>query len=273
MSNRTRKLSYFLVSPFFMPATTFAWQQLMNTKFCSRSTVQAAVRRKSCSWSNGSPIHQFTNSYLITARTKRPHRMRMFGSRAGVAGNPPGEIWIQNVQDVLTDIDFVRLRDNLGKIRDMMGYPTYDVNLYLVEDHLMQETNRDTRGIDKATDILSFPFHQYVEPGLLQEPEFDIPDYYTLGEMMIDVPYVIRRCQEDKEDGIDEDEEDERGVSGAMATIYDPEERINMLLVHGMLHLVGHDHEEEEDYEIMVSKEEEILGELGMLPEMRTSKS
>ena len=81
----------------------------------------------------------------------------------------------------------------------------------------------------------------------------------------MDVPYVMRRCQEDQaalEAGAAED--DIRGVSGAMAKEFDPETRINMLLVHGILHLVGHDHEEDNEYEEMVSREEEILCELGM---------
>ena len=82
----------------------------------------------------------------------------------------------------------------------------------------------------------------------------------------MDVPYVIRRCQEDQA-ALQQDlyeEEEERGVSGAMANVFDPALRINMLLVHGMLHLVGHDHEEEDEYQLMVQKEEEILRELGM---------
>lgn len=64
--------------------------------------------------------------------------------------------------------------------------------------------------------------------------------------MIVDVPYVIRRCKEDQADleedseSDDEEEEEERGVSGAMATEFDPEARINMLLVHGLLHLVRH---------------------------------
>ena len=109
----------------------------------------------------------------------------------------------------------------------------------------------------------------------MEEPEFDIPDYYTLGDMMVCVPYVIRRCQEDAEDynSIDDGdgddvsslEEEDRGVSGAMAPINDPETRIRMLLVHGMLHLVGYDHEEDDEYLEMVEREEEILKELGEL--------
>ena len=48
-------------------------------------------------------------------------------------------------------------------------------------------------------------------------------------------------------------------VLGAMANIYDAEKRIHLLLVHGMLHLVGYDHIEDDDYEVMVAKEEEVL--------------
>jgi len=121
------------------------------------------------------------------------------------------------------------------------------------------------------------------EPGELAEPEFDIEDYYSLGDMMLDVAYVMRRCEEDRRAaaglGADEDDkdtepmsvegsendaesdnvDDDRGVSGAMSTVFDPEERIHMLLVHGMLHLVGYDHIEDDDYDLMWRKEEEVL--------------
>ncbi|CAB9511648.1 Endoribonuclease YBEY [Seminavis robusta] len=201
---------------------------------------------------------------------------RLLGSKAGVPGNPPGEIVLEDYQEALPNIDQDRLKRTVEQIREILGYTTYDLSLYLVEDELMQETNLETRGMNKPTDILSFPFHEPIEPGRLQEPEFqNIPDYFSLGEMMIDVPYVIRGCQEDSEfdnqqqdsDLVydDNNSEEDRGVSGAMATVYDPEERIHMLLVHGMLHLVGHDHEQDDEYELMVQKEEEILIQLGMM--------
>ena len=196
---------------------------------------------------------------------------RLFGTRRGASPNPPlGTIGIYNDQKALPNIDEEALRDTVQKISKILGYETYDVTLLLVDDEEMQETNLESRGVDAPTDILSFPFLEAVEPGLLEEPEFDVPDYYTLGDMMIDVPYVIRRCQEDMEDedveeSPDSDEEDDRGVSGAMAKVSDPEKRIHMLLVHGMLHLVGHDHEEDDEYEEMVQREEEILKELGIL--------
>eukprot|EP00980_Cylindrotheca_fusiformis_P015458 scaffold4347_cov117-Cylindrotheca_fusiformis.AAC.2 len=210
---------------------------------------------------------------------------RLFGSKRGVPDSPLGTIEIYDDQEAIKDIDKGRLRDTIRRISKIIGYAssswhagtghsdlislllprcryeTYDVTLLLVDDEEMRETNLESRGIDAPTDILSFPFHFPKRPGLLKEPEFDIPDYYTLGDMMVDVPYVIRRCQEDKEDL--ESDDDERGVSGAMADVTDPEKRINMLLVHGMLHLVGYDHEEDDEYEEMVEREEHILGELG----------
>ena len=61
---------------------------------------------------------------------------------------------------------------------------------------------------------------------------------------------------------VEVDEYDDRGVAPAMQYIYDPEIRIHMLVVHGMLHLVGYDHIEEDDYELMVVREDEVLAEL-----------
>jgi probable rRNA maturation factor len=202
--------------------------------------------------------------------SRRSHdHIRLFGTKAGVSGNPPGTIAIYNEQTTLPNIDQEALKGTIHRISKLLGYDTYDVTLVLVEDDEMQATNLESRGIDKPTDILSFPFHEHIKPGVLKDPEFDIPDYYTLGDMVVDIPYVLRRCQEDKEafdsPSLSDDEYEERGVSGAMATVFDTEYRIHMLLVHGMLHLVGHDHEEDDEYELMVTREEEIMKELGLV--------
>ena len=58
------------------------------------------------------------------------------------------------------------------------------------------------------------------------------------------------------------DEYDDRGVAPAMQYVYDPEIRIHMLVVHGMLHLVGYDHIDDDDYELMVVREDAVLAEL-----------
>lgn len=171
-------------------------------------------------------------------------------------------IHIYNEQTALQKIDEERLRQTVHNIRSILGYEKYSVTLVLVDDEEMRETNLETRNVDAPTDILSFPMHDAIKPGVLEEPQFDIPDLYNLGDMMIDVPYVIRQCKDDEEWEYEDD--DVRGVSAAMSDVFDPEQRMHMLLVHGMLHLVGYDHIEDHDYELMTSREEEIIKELGL---------
>jgi rRNA maturation RNase YbeY len=209
----------------------------------------------------------------------------LFGSKSG--SGIPGAILIQDDQKAILNIDLNRLQRTAFEVRKHLAatkngddYETYDVSIFLVDDEAMREANHESRKINKPTDILSFQFHDAIAPGELEKPLLDVADYYNLGDILIDVPYVIRSCQDDQretssessadnDEGVEEEAEeegeedvwvdDDRGVSGAMSKVFDPELRINMLLIHGMLHLVGYDHEDDADYELMVKKEEEIL--------------
>jgi probable rRNA maturation factor len=228
-------------------------------------------------YSKESKHYAETHYYIKSSQSffsQRHHRSsRLFGSKSGCG--IPGAILIQDDQKTLANIDLNRLqrtaleiRKHLAATTDGNDYETYDVSIYLVDDEAMQEANHESRKINKPTDILSFQFHDAIAPGKLEKPLLDVPDYYNLGDILIDVPYVIRSCDDDLLDennnGVKQEEEDawvddDRGVSGAMSKVFDPELRINMLLIHGMLHLVGYDHEDDADYELMVKKEEEIL--------------
>lgn len=229
---------------------------------------------------------------------------RFFGSRSG--SGIPGKINIDDEQKSLANIDQNRIRATVHEIRKLIGsdahsqskdrYDTYDVSIYLVDDEAMREANKESRNIDEPTDILSFQFHDAKEPGVLEDPIVDIADYYNLGDIIIDVPYVIRSCEEDRKSAqggltspnensesgvsetigeVDDDEwvDDDRGVSHAMSKVFNPEQRINMLLVHGLLHLVGYDHEKDDDYELMVTKEDEILRKLEEFGLLEVNKS
>ena len=86
---------------------------------------------------------------------------RLFGSKRGTPGNPPGNIEIYNEQTTIPDLDIDKIKETITIIREIIDYPTYDVNLIITEDEQMQETNLETRGIDRPTDILSFQFQLY----------------------------------------------------------------------------------------------------------------
>ena len=58
------------------------------------------------------------------------------------------------------------------------------------------------------------------------------------------------------------EDDDDRGVSKAMAPLFTIEERIPLLLIHGILHLIGYDHETDEDWILMTDKENELIDKL-----------
>ncbi|EJK65247.1 hypothetical protein THAOC_13918 [Thalassiosira oceanica] len=244
---------------------------------------------------------------LVTLATSR-----LFGCDPGSGDARAGDIFLSDDRDVseieMTPINLSALHRTIHVTRDVIGYPTYDVSLSLVDDEFMQEVNEQTRGVPKPTDVLSFCFQEsFLRPGVLGKVPFDIPENYNLGDMLIDVDYVRRRCEEDRrmheeeirrstreeesgvihegevlgesespQSSIDEsgdddeyeyieveiDDWDDRGVAPAMQRIYNPELRVHFLVVHGMLHLVGYDHIEDDDYELMVEREDEVLAEL-----------
>lgn len=149
--------------------------------------------------------------------------------------NPAGEIFLEDEQDILS-VDLDRLRNTATRICHFVGYHSYDLSIFLVDDEEMRKINLESRGIDRPTDILSFPFGEAEHPGKLITPQFDIPDMYNLGDIVVDVPYVIRGCNEDAEmlntdSDLRQMEKEDRGVSRAMATEMDPERRMHMLLV------------------------------------------
>eukprot|EP00968_Pinguiococcus_pyrenoidosus_P010783 scaffold869_cov303-Pinguiococcus_pyrenoidosus.AAC.14 len=154
--------------------------------------------------------------------------------------------------------------EDIRRLKDLLGYHDYDMSLHFATDEEVQELNANIRGVDAPTDILSFPspFVEFKAPEQLCEPE--VPDNpKDLGDIVISVPYVRRAIERDREDFekgelcVDED----RGVSREMATKFTLRERFPLLAIHGMLHLLGHDHEEDDEYELMVQREEEVYGQ------------
>ena len=124
------------------------------------------------------------------------------------------------------------------------------VNLLLTENEQIHEMNREFRGIDRATDVLSFPMIDYPEPGTfdsLEEKEdcFD-PESgeLTLGDIVISKEKVLSQAEE-------------YGHS--------PKREYAFLIAHSVLHLTGYDHMEEEERQVMEQKQREIMERLDIL--------
>lgn len=112
---------------------------------------------------------------------------------------------------------------------------THQVNIVLTTDEEIRDLNFRFRKIDAATNVLSFPFEEPDDSAvhLLSQKE--------LGDIVISFDRAVQESQ----------------------TYNQPlQQRLNWLIVHGLLHLIGYDHERsEKDAEIMLKKEHDLLNE------------
>ena len=108
-----------------------------------------------------------------------------------------------------------------------------DITIVLTDDAQLQQLNRDYLSIDAPTDVLSFPASE-------TDPE---TGHRYLGDILISVPRA----------------DDQAGAAGHAL-----EEEVQLLIVHGTLHLLGHDHAEAEDKSIMWAAQAEVLARIGL---------
>lgn len=105
-------------------------------------------------------------------------------------------------------------------------------NIIMVDDKEIQELNRLYRGIDRKTDVITFA----LEDG----DEFRNPELRVLGDIYISVPVAYEQ---------------------AMVYGHSRIREICFLATHGILHLLGYDHMEEDEEKIMFSLQEELLSD------------
>ena len=124
------------------------------------------------------------------------------------------------------------------------------VDVLLCDNEGIHVMNREHRGIDRPTDVLSFPNVDYETPADFSGIEDSIEDYFDpesgelcLGDIVISVDKVLEQA---KEYG------------------HSPKREYAFLIAHSMLHLLGYDHMEPEEAAVMEHKQEEILNRLGI---------
>ena len=124
------------------------------------------------------------------------------------------------------------------------------VNLVLTDNEGIRELNRRIRGIDRETDVLSFPNVDFEEPGIFDIDENREADYFDpeTGELLLgDIMISTEKVREQAE------------CYGH--SLY---REFAFLVAHSMLHLCGYDHMEEGQARAMEKKQDEILNDLGI---------
>ncbi|GGN96746.1 rRNA maturation RNase YbeY [Saccharibacillus kuerlensis] len=142
-----------------------------------------------------------------------------------------------------------QLRQLLDAAGEAEGVTDGEVALTFVDDEEIHRLNKQFRNIDRPTDVLSFAMRESaedepeityeIEEGDESELQFD----EMLGDIIISVPRAIAQSED-------------YGHS--------VEREIGFLFVHGFLHLLGYDHQTEEDEAEMIGKQEAVLQRIGL---------
>jgi len=112
-------------------------------------------------------------------------------------------------------------------------YDSFELGIVITDDENIHRINKEYRNIDEPTDVISFAL-------LEGEGDFVMPpdDTLHLGEVVISYPRAVEQAKEQK---------------------HSTERELAWLVVHGVLHLLGHDHETDADRAAMQTIENDIL--------------
>ena len=128
-------------------------------------------------------------------------------------------------------VDARKIEQQIGKVLTSLDCNEHEISILFIGDQGIRDLNHQFRNIYRSTDVLSFP--------QILAGELEIPGALVLGDVAISLETA--RCQSE-----------EHGLSF--------EEELNLLLIHGILHLLGYDHEvSDQEEERMRSKTRELF--------------
>lgn len=164
--------------------------------------------------------------------------------------------YVDNDTDFEFEFDTEKLLESLTKEvlkSEECPFLNVSVNLLFTDEDSIKETNRDYRGIDKVTDVLSFPAIDFIEPADFSHIKENDPSYFDAetGELILgDIMICIKRAM---------DQAEEYGHSF--------KREIAFLITHSLFHLLGYDHETEEGRGMMEEKQKAVLERLNITRE------
>lgn len=142
------------------------------------------------------------------------------------------DITIENEYGYKEDYSYLEPVISIALKEENVSHAVFSI--VFVSEKRIQEINREYRGINRVTDVISFAF---------EEADGVCPDYRFLGEIYICIP---RMEEQAKEYG------------------HSVKRELSFLTIHGLLHLLGYDHMTPEEEKVMFTRQEEILNAAGI---------
>jgi probable rRNA maturation factor len=153
------------------------------------------------------------------------------------------EVDVQVAPDYAGEVSAERLREVACAVLQSeawTGPEPAELALVLTDDDGIQALNRDFLNIDAPTDVLAFSAQEEDDGSFVAAPEAG----GYLGDVIISYPRAVSQAQEHG---------------------HPTWQELDLLIVHGMLHLMGYDHADEEDRATMWARQDAILRSLPML--------
>ena len=136
-------------------------------------------------------------------------------------------------------VNIEKLKKDARTVLGLLNYHDFELTIFLTTNKTIQAYNKKFRKKNKPTDILSFPYWPDIKPGQHIKPELESDK--QLGDIIISLEYVQSQLKKLKTN---------------------MPERLQVLLVHGICHLLGYDHQTDAQYAVMQKKEKELLRKL-----------
>ncbi len=153
----------------------------------------------------------------------------------------------EKVTKLCFDFDWKKVFETVAEaVLEQEGCPyESQISLMITDNEGIREFNRDNRGIDKETDVLSFPNIDFVQPSDFELVEEDEADYFDpeTGELILGD--IIISAEKVKQQAAEYGHSEKREYA--------------FLVAHSMYHLCGYDHMEEEEEVVMNEKQELLL--------------
>ncbi len=144
-------------------------------------------------------------------------------------------IFIQNRVRTI-DFDVAAYEKKAATVLEYLNYTNFDLNILITTNRTVKKYNHQYRDKNKATDILSFPYHTELKAGEKIQVKSD--DDQAIGDIIIALEYVYKN---------------RHNLEGTFV------ERMDRMLVHGICHCLGYDHMVDEDYKVMYALEKKLL--------------
>ncbi|MBO5481227.1 MAG: rRNA maturation RNase YbeY [Clostridia bacterium] len=148
-------------------------------------------------------------------------------------------------EEVFAETDIAALKAAMDTF--LVSDVDISIELLFVSDTEIKQLNKDTRGVDKVTDVLSYP----TLDGICGKPLYKKDFPYDLDEenrLLIGSVVVCR----------------ERARAQAEEYGHSYKRELHYLFVHGIMHCLGYDHIEEQDKILMRQAEEKVLSAMGI---------